>query len=67
MSHQGSTAVPLRSIGTERAHPSDAASIIDLAAISGPARQLVAIYDQIRGGRAPHADQLGDALQACAR
>lgn len=51
-------------MGPHHAHPSHTAAVIDLAAISGPARRLVAIYDQIRSGRPPRTDQLGDALKA---
>lgn len=64
MSHERRATVPLRCMGPHRAHPSPTAAVIDLAAISGPARRLVAIYDQIRSGRPPCAEQLGDALQA---
>lgn len=64
MSHQRRATVPLRCMGPHLAHPSHTAAVIDLAAISGPARRLVAIYDQIRSGRPPCAEQLGDALQA---
>lgn len=64
MSHQRLATVPLRRMGPHRAHPSHTAAVIDLAAISGPARQLVAIHDQISSGRPPRSKQLGDALQA---
>lgn len=51
-------------MGLHRLHPAHGADVIDLAAISGPARRLVEIYDQIRSGQPPSTEQLDDALQA---